>query len=37
MNKKELAKGDIDIVSIQHGQTVIVKEQKYLLLHPDSK
>lgn len=28
MNKKELSKGEVDIVGIEHDQTVIVKEQK---------
>ena len=37
LNKKEIAKGENDIVSVDSLQTVIVKEQKYNHLYPDWK
>jgi hypothetical protein len=35
INKKELARAETDIVSIENGQTVVVKEHKYPARHAD--
>jgi hypothetical protein len=35
MNKKEIGRGETDIVVVENDQTVVVKEQKYMVAYTD--
>lgn len=37
MNKKEIGRGETDIVVVENDQTVVVKEQKYMVAYTDWK